>query len=171
MATSRDRRGTPIVDRPGSGDAPPTGPLGTLRLLRRLSGLTQADLGQATGHGQGVVSRWERGVLEPTARDIAYIALALGLASDEVAAAVVCRRGRQRNARRQEPSVRQSVGLAIRAARLEAGLEPYEVAVASHVSPRRLRKIESGADPTADEIGRLAAAIGIRVASLLPSIT
>jgi hypothetical protein len=141
---------------------------GTLGMLRHLAGLTQAELGVATGHGQGVVSRWERGVLEPTPHDIVLVASAIGIAPHEVAAAISCRRGRRRNARLQDPSARRHVGLALRAARLRAGLDPWAVAVASRVPPRRLRKIEAGADPTADEIGRLAAAIRIDVGCLLP---
>lgn len=52
--------------------------------LRIAKGMTQKQLADAIGGGQVDISRWERGVVTPSAKKLAAIAAALGCRMDDL---------------------------------------------------------------------------------------
>lgn len=55
-----------------------------IRRLRRAAELTQQQLGDRFGIGQGGVSKWETGESEPDASELPKLALAIGASLDEL---------------------------------------------------------------------------------------
>ena len=55
-----------------------------IRRLRRAANLTQTQLGEQLGVGQGAVSKWEKGTTKPDASDLPALARRLGKSLDTV---------------------------------------------------------------------------------------
>lgn len=133
-----------------------------VRALRRDNGLTQRDLGQLVGRSQSVVSRWERGLLAPTIPDLAILSVHLGQPIDALAAAF-CGPGRRRSRRGDSAAKRRQIGLALRTARQTAELDRWTVARRTGITPRRLHRLEGGAQPSMAEFAALAAVLSTLV--------
>ncbi|MGA9112918.1 MAG: helix-turn-helix transcriptional regulator [Candidatus Dormiibacterota bacterium] len=56
----------------------------TIRQLREAAGLTQAELARRVGVQTSQVSRWERGVAVPTARNARRLGRRLGVSPDDL---------------------------------------------------------------------------------------
>jgi transcriptional regulator with XRE-family HTH domain len=130
-----------------------------IRRARLQTGLTQAALGAALGHPQSVIARWERGALEPRVPDLLRLAPLLGVAAGGLLAAP-SPAPRTRSGRSRDAGDARRLGLALRLARLECGLDPYGAGRRARIAPRRLRQIEQGADPSLDELQRLCGVVG-----------
>ncbi len=74
MVTHRDRPEPIAISRVDTG--------GLIREARAIAGLTQAQLADAVGTKQSVVSRWERGIDEPRISTLARIFRACGFEAD-----------------------------------------------------------------------------------------
>lgn len=74
MATTRDRPDPIAISRVDTG--------ALIREARTIAGLTQAELADAVGSKQSVVSRWERGVDEPRISTLARLFRACGFEAD-----------------------------------------------------------------------------------------
>ena len=74
MVTQRDRPDPIAISRVDTG--------GLIREARSIAGLTQAQLADAVGTKQSVVSRWERGIDEPRISTLARIFRACGFEAD-----------------------------------------------------------------------------------------
>ncbi len=130
-----------------------------LRRARLRAGLTQAALGAALGHSQSVIARWEWGALEPRVPDLLRLAAVLGVSADVLLAAP-SPVPRARSGRTRDAGDARRLGLALRLARLDRGLDPYPAGRRARIAPRRLRQIEQGADPSLAELQRLCGAVG-----------
>lgn len=134
-----------------------------LREIRHRAALTQVELGVCLGHAQSVIARWEDGRLEPRVVELIRLAEVLAVSPDEL---LVARAGpgRTRSGRRRDVAQARRLGLALRLARLDRGLDLYPAARRARIAPRRLRQIEQGADPSLDELRRLCAVVEFRLA-------
>lgn len=59
-------------------------PVMKIKELREAAGLKQTELAASVGVFQNVISNWENEVALPRARDIPYLARALGVTIDEL---------------------------------------------------------------------------------------
>jgi len=134
--------------------------------LRRDRGLTQRDVGDRLGRSQSVVSRWERGVLEPTIQDLVALTPVLGQPLDRIATAVRGP-GRRRSRRGDSPADRREVALILRTARLAAELDAWTVARRTGIPPRRLHRLEAGAEASTAEFVALVAVLPTLVEALM----
>lgn len=57
---------------------------GKIAKMRIAKGMTQQQLAEAVGCKQANVSRWERGIVVPSAKKLAAIAAALGCRMDDL---------------------------------------------------------------------------------------
>ena len=130
-----------------------------LRLLRLQAGLTQAGLGAAVARPQSLVARWERDRLEPRLGELVRLAVRLAVPLEELLEAP-SGAPRRRSGRGRDVVAARRLGLSLRAARVDAGLHPLTAARRARLTPRRLRQIEQGADPSLDEVRRLRRAVG-----------
>lgn len=145
---------------PDPATIPPDEPLGAcLRRGRRAAGLTQAALGAALGRPQSVIARWEAGRLEPTQPDLRAAAACLGVPLEAFLAAPGGAPPRRRSRRGRDRAAAQAWGAALRAARRAAGFDPVTLARRTHLTARRLRQLEAGADPSLAELRRLRAVL------------
>lgn len=155
---------------PGLGDGVSlerTWPGTQIRRAREGLRMTQSELGQLIGRPQSVVSRWERRTLEPTIEDLAAVATALATPLGNLLDRALPGPGRRRSRRGLSAEGRRRFGHVLRSIREDAGLDPYTVARAARIPPRRLRQIEEGAQPGLDEVDRLLGAIGVASSSLV----
>ena len=151
----------------GALDSRPATQLGTLlRALRLARDLSQADLAARLGRAQSVVSRWERGVLEPTPLDAVALCAALAVPLEALLVGVPAVRGRRRTSRR-DGSRDLALGRAVREMRAELGLSPVGVARRAGLTPRRLRRIELGQDPSLGELAGLSRGLGVAAGALM----
>ena len=74
MVTHRDRPDPIAISRVDTG--------ALIREARSIAGLTQAQLAEAVGTKQSVISRWERGIDEPRISTLARIFRACGFEAD-----------------------------------------------------------------------------------------
>ena len=109
---------------------------------------------------QPTVSHWETGDLPPRMADLARLSAALAVPLGELAATCPVR-DRRRAHRSDASNAGPSLGGALRLARLDAGLDPVGCARAARIAPRRLRRIEEGAEPSLAELDRVLAALGV----------
>lgn len=130
----------------------------TIVAMRRELGLSQAVVGHRVGRSQSVVSRWERGVLEPTIPDLVTLALVLDQPLLTVAR-LFHGPGRQRSRRGDPTGTRHSLAACVRGARHLEELDAWNVARRTAITPRRLHRIESGAQPSVAELIALAAVL------------
>lgn len=130
--------------------------------MRRARGLTQAEVGRCVGRAQSVVSRWERGLLEPTLSDLVTMASLLDRPLGEIATSFRGP-GRQRSRRGDPLERRRRIGTCLRAARLADDLDAWTVARRTAITPRRLARLERGAEPSIAELRSLI--------SVLPAFT
>lgn len=141
-------------------------PGSTVRALRHATGLTQENVGELLGRSQSVISRWERGLLDPTIPDLAILSVLLGQPIDALAAALGGP-GRMRSRRGDSAAKRQQIGLALRTARETAGFDRWTVARRTGIKPRRLHRLERGAGPSSAEFAALAALLPTLVEHIL----
>jgi len=113
-----------------------------------------------------VISRWERRDLEPTYSDLIAVAGTLAVTIDELLSRALAGPGRRRSRRTFTGESRGALGSALLTLRDHSGLDLYPVARASRIPPRRLRRIEAGAEPGLAELDRLLRAIGASPAEL-----
>jgi transcriptional regulator with XRE-family HTH domain len=130
-----------------------------LRCARLRAGLTQAGLGAAVARPQSLVARWERDRLEPRLGELVRLAVRLAVPLEELLEAP-SGAPRRRSGRGRDLAAARRLGLSLRAARVDAGLDPIVLARRARLTPRRLRQVEQGADPSLDEVRRLRRAVG-----------
>lgn len=56
----------------------------TLIAARKMAGLTQRELGRACGVSEGTVSRWEKGIKDPTINQARKIGEVCGIHYDDI---------------------------------------------------------------------------------------
>jgi transcriptional regulator with XRE-family HTH domain len=134
--------------------------------LRRDRGLTQRDVGDRLGRSQSVVSRWERGVLEPTIQDLVALTSLLEQPLDCLATALRGP-GRRRSRRGDPPANRRQIALIFRTARQAAELDAWTVARRTGIPPRRLHRLEAGAEASSAEFVALVAVLPTLVEALM----
>jgi transcriptional regulator with XRE-family HTH domain len=130
-----------------------------LRRLRLQAGRTQAGLGAAVARPQSLVARWERDRLEPRLGELVRLAVRLAVPPEDLLEAP-SGAPRRRSGRGRDVAAARRLGQSLRAARVDAGLDPIALARRARLTPRRLRQIEQGADPSLDEVRRLRRAVG-----------
>jgi transcriptional regulator with XRE-family HTH domain len=142
----------------------PTSPIADVRALR---GISQARLARRLGRSQALISRWESGERLPTALDLA--SLAYELATDPARLATPSKSGttRQRRSRYSDRHLLAALGAEVQRARRKRQLTPLQIAVSTAIRPRRLRRIEAGAEPSPAELASLAAVCGTTIRQLL----
>lgn len=127
-----------------------------LRGQREELGLTVRSLARSIGRPHTIVSRWERGLREPTLLDLHRVCGALGLSVDAVfSLAAHPRAGRRWSSRAHSEAARRRVGSALALARRSRGLLPSDVRRFGGIPAQRLLAIEAGADPSLAELWRL----------------
>ena len=131
-----------------------------LRRARRARGISQRDLASHLGVSQPLVSLWESDTRHPEFALLVETCVQLGLRAD-TALRLAAANNRERW-RRHTPGV----GAAFRQARLLSRTSLVEVALAARVAPRRLREIEAGRAPDADEAWRLCQQLSVAPAAL-----
>lgn len=148
-----------------------TGPceLGARLLAARVaSGMSTHRLGLWLGRSHGLISRWERGLREPTLFDLDRLATVLRVDLDALLGELPGdARRRGCSSRAHSRSRRRALGETLAAQRVEAGLGIWEVYQATGIDGRRLRQIEAGADPGIREAVRLIALYGTTPRSLM----
>ena len=148
-------------------EAPLNWPGNRILRARERQHLTQSELGRVIGRPQSVISRWERRTLEPTVEDLVAVAAALATPLGDLLDRALPGPGRRRSRRGEASGPRKRFGRLLRSIREDADLDPYTVARAARIPPRRLRQIEEGAGPGLAEVDRLLRAIGVESASSL----
>ncbi len=117
-----------------------------LRAARRRAGLSQVQLAALAGvFDQTRVSVWERGLERPGVAVVPRLAAALGVPAAELYEA-------------------GEHGPSLAVLRLGTGVTAKELARRAGMSETRYRRIENSGGPTQDELGRLAAALGMPAA-------
>lgn len=137
-----------------------------VRQARLRAGLSQSDLGVRLGRSQSIISRWERGVAEPSCIDVPALAAAVCLTAAAITRAADPHKVRRYRRRRvaDEASAWQGRELARRRALVGP---PLGVARAAGLTARRLARIEQGAEPSIGELQAIARAIGSEYDDLL----
>ena len=151
--------GSVDITRGAPPDRRPSG-LGTvLRANRVARGWSQADLAARLGSSQSILSRWERGVLDPPLGSLAMLGDLLGLPIGRLVDSATFS-PRRRSPRLRDRGIGRAVGAAVQAARLERNVPPIELSRAARLSPRRLHRTEGGhIEPTLAEVRRLGRAL------------
>lgn len=158
----------PLSPPPVVGGAPLREPFGNrLRRLRVARRISQRGLALRLHCDHTLILRWENGAREPAPQDLARLARVLGVSADELLQGAVLDRGRVASSRSHGKESRARLGSRLAQRRRRASLGLWDVYLATGILGRRLRAIEAGADPSLDELRRLAAALDLSVAKIL----
>lgn len=123
-----------------------------IRSARLARGLSTHRLGLWLTRPHDMISRWERGLREPTLFDLDQLATVLRADMDELLAglpAIAARRGC--SSRAHPRSRRIALGQTLARLRSQAELGVWDVYQATGIDARQLCRIEAGADPSVGE--------------------
>ena len=137
--------------------------------LRRSRGLSLRGVAIRLGCHHTLVLRWEQGLREPAVHDLIAIARLFGVEVDDILDCVNLEQGRVASSRAHGWQSRQRLAKRLYESRIRRDLCLWDVYVATGINGRRLRTIESGADPTLLELRLLATAYDTRPRDLLRS--
>ncbi len=155
-----------------------------LRRRREALACNVSEAARRVGVTQPTLRDWESGSRAPSLTNLARLAHAYGVPISElsplhasaqrahhrawVTAVREATAARVHGHRRRPHRSFRRLGRRIRRARLDAGLDLGDAAVATWISPRLLWLIERGyVPPTGDQLARLAARTGVAVAELV----